>query len=452
MKLRLLLAVLCFVPRLLTAQEEKESSKELEEMKAVVDGMNESFAEYRTVVDGLRKIKLSGYLQPQFRITDLNGTSAQFSGGGFPTNSNKLFQVRRGRFKVTYDNVLTQYVLQIDAIQTGFTLKDAYVSVTEPWVQAFGFQMGVFDRPFGYEISYSSSSRESPERSRLYQTLFPGERELGAKFFYAPQTGRLSFVRADLGVFNGSGPTANEFDNFKDLIGHLAAQFPFEDAAAELDLGVSGYFGNVRNNTKYLWADGSPSPGVKGFVVDSSASNLGGGVERTYYGGDAQFYYDLPVLGGTTLRGEFITGKQAGSSSAMTPPGSVGSSLTTISPSSQPTGPMYMRDFLGWYVNLIQNLGTKDQIVVKYDVYDPNTNADAVDFVTGSNLSSADVKFSTLGFGFIHHWDEYVKFVFYYEIVTNEKLNSAASSVSSLAPFVDDVRDNVFTFRTQVKF
>ncbi len=96
-------------------------------------------------------------------------------------------------------------MLQIDAIQTGVTVKDAYVLVTEPWTQSLGFQMGIFDRPFGYEISYSSSSRESPERSRMYQTLFPGERELGAKLFYAPQLGPLSFLRADVGTVQRFG-------------------------------------------------------------------------------------------------------------------------------------------------------------------------------------------------------------------------------------------------------
>jgi hypothetical protein len=443
------IGIVCLCISYLGYGQEKETSteKELEETKGKVDGLAESFSEYKTIVDVLRKIKVSGYIQSQFRLTDLKGTASPFSGGSFPTNSNKVFQVRRGRLKATYDNVLTQYVLQIDAIQTGVTLKDAYVSVTEPWTKSFGLQMGVFDRPFGYEISFSSGSRESPERSRLFQTLFPGERELGAKLFYAPQAGRLSFLRADLGVFNGSGPAANEFDNFKDLIGHIAAQIPFGESGAELDLGVSGYIGNVRNATKYLWENGTVG-GMKGFVIDSSSTNLGSGVARRYFGIDAQFYYDMPVLGGTTIRAELITGIQPGSSSAG---GIAGTSFTSVSPSAQPAGPLYKRDFAGWYVNFVQNLGTNNQIVVKYDLYDPNTNVAEGDF-PGAGLSAADVKFSTLGLGFIHHWDEHVKFVFYYEIVNNEELNSAASSSSSLAPFVGDVRDNVFTFRTQVRF
>ncbi|MEK7249603.1 MAG: hypothetical protein AAB209_04190, partial [Bacteroidota bacterium] len=332
-------------------------------------------------------------------------------------------------------------VFQIDIIPAGVFVKDAYLSVTEPWTQSIGLQAGIFNRPFGYEITYSSGNRESPERSRLFQTLFPGERDLGAMVFFAPQIGSLSSLRANLGVFNGTGANANEFDNFKDVIAHVAAQFPFEEANAEIDLGVSGYFGKVRNNTKFLFQNGEPAAGVKGFTVDSSLTNIDEGVTRRYLGVDAQFYYDVPSLGGAILRGEFIAGVQPGTAT------------TTVSPSAQPTSALYKRDFSGWYINYVQNIGDKEQVVVKYDVYDPNTNVEASNFTPNSNLTVADIKYSTLGFGFIHHWDANIKFVLYYEIVKNEKLDAAKiPSTSSLFPYTDDVRDNVFTFRIQYKF
>ena len=440
-----------------SSQEKEPATKEeLEELKAVVDGINESATEYRSYVDLLRKIKISGYLQTQFRLTDLPGSAAQFSGGNFPANSNKLFQVRRGRIKINYDNVLTQFVLQFDAIQTGFTLKDAYLSITEPWLQSFGFQMGVFDRPFGYEISFSSGARETPERSRLFQTLFPGERELGAKLFFAPLLGNLTFLRADVGVFNGSGPTANEFDSYKDFIGRVGAQFPFDNIGAELDLGVSGYFGAVRNNTKYLWQNGERQVGgvvFTGFNVDSSLSNIGDGVTRRYVGADAQFYYDLPGIGGLALRGEYITGKQPGGSDFLGATISSGNNPTTVSPSTQPTGPIYLRNFAGWYVNLIQNIGIDHQLLFKYDVYDPNTDVSAAELAAANNLSPADVKFSTLGLGYIYHWDGNVKFILYYEWVKNETFTqTGALRNAALTPFQSDIRDNVLTFRVQYRF
>jgi hypothetical protein len=439
------------------AQDQDTLKEDLQHVKESLQGMSESAAEYRSYVDALRKIKVSGYIQAQWRFTDvtLPASGAQyeigrFSGGSFPGNVKNLFTVRRGRVKVNYDNSLTQFVIQIDAVQSGLSVKDAYMVVTEPWLKSFGLQMGIFDRPFGYEISYSSSLREAPERSRVFQTLFPGERGLGAKLMYAPQIGPLSILRADLGVFNGSGPTANEFDNYKDIISHAALQIPVESAGMELDLGLSGYFGGVRNNSQYLYTMGTLLNGQKVFSADSSAANLGSGIARTYLGVDAQLYVDVPVVGGGILRGEYIFGKQPGTSGSP-------STSQTVSPSSPISGPIYQRKFNGWYLTYIQNIGSREQLVLKYDVYDPNTDVSASDFtptnVSGSGgLTASDIRFSTLGLGLVHHWDENVKLLLYYEFVKNEELTSITGASSALVPYTVDVKDNVLTFRIQYKF
>jgi len=92
-------------------------------------------------------------------------------------------------------------------------------------------------------------------------------------------------------------------------------------------------------------------------------------------------------------------------------------------------------------------------VVVKYDVYDPNSDLAAGDIGVAPQSSVADLKYSTLGLGFIHHWDENVKFVLYYEFVDNEKISQAvASSSSSLAPYAENVKDNLFTLRMQFRF
>jgi hypothetical protein len=140
------------------------------------------------------------------------------------------------------------------------------------------------------------------------------------------------------------------------------------------------------------------------------------------------------------VRGEYITGQQTGTSS----------SSSFYNPGSTVT-PMYIRNFNGWYLLYLQNIGLSNQFVLKYDVYDPNTDVEANDLgATGSNLTVADIKYTTFGLGWIYHWDANVKFTLYYDIVTNEKVNSAATG--SLAPFIGDVKDNVFTVRMQYKF
>jgi hypothetical protein len=434
-----LLLCLAVVPG--RAQEQAATKEEIEEVKGTLEGLLESSTEYRNYVDALRKIKISGYLQPQYRnasTMDQAYPIGTFSGGLFPQYTKSMFQVRRGRLKVTYDNIVTQMVLQIDVTERGVGIKDAYLWLSDPWVKMLALKAGVFDRPFGYEVAFSSGSRESPERARVTQTLFPGERELGAQLSFAPQLGPLTFLKADLAVVNGSGPTSTEFDNFKDIIARVSAAFPIEDAGAEIDFGVSGYFGAVRRNTKALYGMGTTAAGVPGWVADADTVSLGTGIDRQYFGADVQIYYDLPVLGGTILRGEYVGGKQPGGSA------------TSVSLSALQTGGLYQRTFSGWYVYLVQNIGQSFQVLGKYDVYDPNTEVEAGDFVQGSNLTSADLKYSTLGLGVLYHWDENVKFVLYNEFVQNETV--PAGSPSSLAAYRDDVRDNVLTFRIQYRF
>ena len=150
-----------------------------------MESLNESYLETKSTVDKLAKIKVSGYIQAQWQYADSNGQPS-IAGGNFRPPTKQRFQLRRGRLKTPYEAATSKYVLQFDVAQTGLAIKDAYATIIEPWLKTFSATMGVFDRPFGFEISYSSSSRESPERSRVFQTLFPGERDLGAKLEIAP--------------------------------------------------------------------------------------------------------------------------------------------------------------------------------------------------------------------------------------------------------------------------
>ncbi len=425
---------------------------EVAEVKGAVDGINETVLDMKSTLDALKKIKISGYIQSQYQVAESAGV-ASYAGGNFTQNVKSRFQVRRGRFKINYDNDLTQYVLQLDVTQSGVGIKDAYASVKEPWMRMASLTGGIFDRPFGFEISYSSSMRESPERSRMYQILFPGERELGAKIELTPESGPLSYFNLKAGLFNGVLNNANENDRSKDFIGRLGFQLPFDEQNLAIDGGFSFYAGNVTNNSKYIFTyDGSTA--TKRFQVDSIAGNLGNQFERTYYGADLQTYYDIPLIGGASLRAEFIGGKQPSAEKSIgfynpeaassTDPKSVidGKKITSL----------YHRKITGWYINYIQNIGMKHQAVFKYDMFDPNTDVTGDDIgKVGSNFTAADIKYTTLGIGWIYHWDANVKFVLYYDWVTNEKVNNATTS-SSLIPYKEDIKDNVFTLRMQYKF
>ena len=436
-KFFMFVAAMIIASNIVLSQDSSRVSHEAcEELKGAHEGLNETVIEMKNALDALRKIKVSGYLQAQFQTTDGAGVGS-FAGGNFPAGVSSRFAVRRGRVKFNYDNDLTQYVLQIDVTQGGVGIKDAYVSVKEPWSRTVALTAGIFDRPFGFEISYSSSSRESPERSRLFQTLFPGEREIGMKLEMASEMGLFSFVNVKAGLFNGVLNTANENDNTKDFIGRAGFQLPLEDMNLAIDGGVSLYSGKVQSNSKFV---NSFSTATKTHSIDSTAANNGSTYERSYLGVDVEVYYDLPLLGGLSLRGEFIQGKQPGTST----------SNSFYNPGATSTA-LYQRNFSGYYVNYIQNIGLSHQFLLKYDVLDPNSDADATDIgAPGTNLNVADVRYSNVGIGWIYYWDPNVKFVFYYDMVTNESINSAASG--SLATFTGDLKDNVFTFRIQYKF
>lgn len=412
--------------------------EELGSLKGQVEGLNESFLETKATVDKLSKIKLSGYIQPQWQYADSAGM-ASIAGGSFPAGTNQRFQVRRGRLKTTYETttksaLTSRYVLQIDVIPTGVTLKDANVTLIDPWIKTASLTLGVFDRPFGFEISYSSSSRESPERSRVFQTLFPGERDMGAKMELTPpmELGALHYFNLKGGIFTGMGPTANEIDKEQDFIGRAGFQAPFYDLNLALDGGFSAYLGKsvAANDTVFDMASGGiprylPTTGRRTSLHD-----------RTVMGLDAQLYYDLPVLGGMSLRGEYLWGEIAGTRSSSGPYAAATSALVN-------------REVAGWYAIYVQNLGTRFQSVIKYDIYDPNTAVGGADVgVAGSNLNAADLATGTLGLGLLFHWDENVRLMAYFDKVTNEE----SASGGSLAAWEKDLSDNVFTFRAQMKF
>ena len=410
-----------------TKTNSDELKSKIEELKGALDGLNESYLETKSTVDALKKIKLSGYIQAQYQTTDTDGAST-FSGGNFAAGMHNRFMIRRGRLKITYDNDITNYVLQLDATEKGLGLKDAYILLKEPWLRTFGLKAGVFDRPFGFEISYSSSSREAPERSRMFQTLFPGERDLGASLEILPIEGPFSFLNFKGGLFAGNGINP-EVDNQKDFIGRLGFSFPFYEENLAIDGGVSIYTGGVKL-----------AAGKSIYTVNSAslatADTKSAYADRNYLGFDAQLYYSLPLLGNFTLRGEYIGGKQAGASAS-----------ANASPTALQTGDLYLRNFSGYYINYVQNLGDRNQFVVKYDVFDPNSDVagDEIGANTAAKLGSGDIKYSTLGLGLVHYWDDNIKFVFYYENVSNETSNK-------LGGFDSDLKDNVFTFRIQYKF
>lgn len=294
-----------------------------EELSGKIDSFGEAFTEMRNVLENLNRMRFSGYIQAQY-VNDER--SRDELGGSTGTRNFDQFSVRRARVKFTYQHSPTaRFVLQPDITSSGVTLKDGYVELTEPWTQWKNtVTAGQFNWPFGFEIMYSSSSREMPERSRVIRTLFPGERDRGVML---SGLGLAERLRYQVAIVNGTGTArSDDLNSQKDIVGRVGYSF------GAFDIGGSLYRGTD--------------------LIATSANATGVEFDKERQGIDFQWATPVPGLG---VRGEYITGKQAPSAGT----------TRTVS-----------QDVEGWYFYAIQNIGTRHQFAVRLDEYDPDTDVD----------------------------------------------------------------------------
>lgn len=327
-----------------------------------------------------------------------------------------------------------QIVFQFDANERAFTVRDVWGRIFENKFQLFSFTTGMFARPFGYEVNFSSSDRESPERGRMSQILMKSERDLGAmvSFDVRKKAHRLKYLKMDLGFFNGQGINAvGDFDNKKDVVGRIALKpYPLSNKVS-LSAGASLLYGGLLQNTKFV-SSTVEDGGIKKQQLDSSVGNMGQYSPRRYHGLDVQIRIKNQK-GYTELRAEYITGTQTGTSN---------NSETPVALATGNNG-FYKRNFNGAYFYFVQHLlSLKHQRVIKYDWYDPNTNVKSKEI--GPGFSAADIHYNTLNIGYISHLSDQTKLVLFYGVVKNEQTN--------LTGFTNDVKDDVVTCRLQFRF
>lgn len=389
--------------------------------------LNQRVSSLEDITNELKKLKVSGYFQTQYQWGEENATLKVGTANENPEKEFNRIGIRRGRIKFTYDaNSFSSAVFQLDITEKGISFRDAYFNVKDPWLNSLQLRAGIFDRPFGHEIGYSSSRRESPERSILFQTLFPEERDLGAMLILqAPKTSALSIIKFEGGLFAGNG-IKPETDNKKDFIGHLSLSKTFENFS--FAFGGSYYSGSVYQGSNAVFK----MEGDK-FVKDENENNKGAFAHREYFGGDIQLTA-FTFFGMSQLRAEYIQGQQ---------PGSVNSSKSP-NWSTLPTHDTYIRPFSGWYATFVQDLGASISAVAKYDIYNPNTKVSGNE-VGKNGTSKTDLSVNTLGFGLIWKMSSALKLTGYYEFVKNEVSENVAGYEKVL-------KADVFTLRLQYKF
>jgi hypothetical protein len=409
----------------------------------LVEMLDTTRDEHKGLYYSLKKldhIRISGYMQPQFQATTQKG-SRNYSGGDFPPNANNRFMLRRGRIRFDYagftdDNKPShQFVFQFDGTERGVAIRDFWGRYYENNFELFSVTAGMFARPFGYEINLSSSDREAPERGRASQILMRTERDLGAMVSLEPRrsTNWLHYFKVDAGFFNGQGLTSpNDFDSYKDFIARAAFK-PFHlSKSTLLSAGVSFFQGGFLQNTKYTYRTETRA-GEPAFIIDSSLSNIGTKSPRRYRGADMQFKIQHD-WGATELRAEYWKGTQTATA------------LTSETPSALLNEPHYIRHFDAAFFVFLQNIGNKrHQVGIKYDWYDPNTDVAGGQIgKAGANFTQADVRYNTLGFGYLYYINHNLKLTLWYDRIKNES--------TTLSGFTGDLDDDVFTCRLQFRF
>ncbi|MBV8518954.1 MAG: hypothetical protein JO197_16285 [Acidobacteria bacterium] len=342
-------------------QQEAEAAQPpaptLEETASKLDALTEAFTEMHNSVDALSKMRITGYILAQY-VNDESSVNALSSAAA--TRNKDQFSVREARVKFTYQLTPTsRFVLQPEVATSGVSLKDGYVEFTEPWTQwHHTVTAGQFNWPFGFEIAYSSSDRELPERARVTRTLFPSERDRGVQLSGLGFGDRFNYKAA---LVNGTGTLQTfDFNKRKDFVGRVGGSF------GPLDVGVSWY---------------------RGAELVSVASNTAGQeFAKQREGIDFQLVTPIRGLG---LRGEYIRGKQP-----PLPNAAANAALAA--------------DVTGYYLYAIQNVGTYHQFAVRYDAYDPDSGHDLPHV-------AANAKVATLGGSYIFHWDENSKIMVAYE-------------------------------------
>jgi hypothetical protein len=466
-----------------------------------ISGVEERITTAENDLAKLTKIKFSGYIQAQWQHLE--------AANAYPSN---YFSIRRARFKIVYEPVQgIVFVLQPDFMPGNITIKDAYAVAQDRWLKTFSLWAGKFNRP-DYEVEYSSSNREVPERSRVIRAIYPDERAIGTKLEINPPKFPL---KVQLALFNGNDgipinqPVYNygtgkwenvstitqntDYDNFKDFMGRVTYGFKFGNFGG-LTVGTHGYYGKIKANSKdVLNSD---------YTYDKSFDNIGGGVPKQWLGFEAQLYMD--VLGGLALKGEYIFGVNSTPGYYTSVKGVQSSStsilgdtmtVTTTTLTSNNYAPAISRNFMGYYVYLIKNIGKKHQVAVRYDYYNPNTklaagdvgtagyNAKVADEVTnnytyvgsdpvvGTNAQTktttvnkltsgtADIPVGTWTFAYSYYFDDNIKFMIGYEMPVNRKVGTGnvktdytVNGVPGTYYWNEVIHQNTLTIRMQVKF
>jgi hypothetical protein len=268
----------------------------------------------------------------------------------------------------------------------------------------------------------------------MTNTLYPNERDLGAKLEANFATKYNFPLKLQLAVFNGNfgeGTTANQvrdIDSNKDVMARMVYSIQLPRKGLGIDVGAHGYFGSTKVLPQPVTTPVTPPAVFSDVNNNPFTPAVGATLKKDWFGFETQVYYDF--LGGTSFKAEYIAGTISGSTNPM-------ETYSNFAANK-------VREFSGFYIAFMKNIGKSNQAIVRFDQYDPNTK------LSGSDVTRADdLKYNTWNFGWQYFYDENVKIVLGYNMPLNEKSDKVGGDFASANK---DRKDNTFSIRLQAKF
>jgi hypothetical protein len=391
--------------------------------------------------DKASKLRVSGYIQSQFKNLEDGAYTAT---PGFPASRNAL-EIPRARLRATYSTDLFGYAFEIDARETNASnmIRDCFIEFKCPYTKFITLRAGITKVVMGHELLMSATDVFSPDLSRVIRTLIPGDRDVAAMVtFKAPKGHFLNPFALSVQLLNGYGINVPQ-SNMKNFAARLNYVETFGDF--KLGVGAATYQGGVFQGHKAELEGGHYLSNVytmegNQFVLNNSADNFGKYATRAYYQCDLNVAYKSP-LGLTSLGGEFWFGEQPGTVSSSTSP-----------TNALPIGETYIRPFQSIIALLSHEItNTGLTVVGKYDVYNPNTGVSGNEIGHSAFTGAGDIAYTTIGAGLIYEppiAKKNVRFTLWYNMVSNE----TTESITNTTRFKEDIKDNEFVLRMQVKF
>ncbi len=385
-------------------------------------------------------VRVGGYVQVDWVVHNQSSQNEINGSTGQPLNLDR-FALRRGHLRAEVEHGLVSAALEVDANTTnGPQVRPLAAEVGVRWpsqpddrLPQLRATAGLTQIPFGFEVQELDNVRPFLERATVLGAMFPGAFDLGAKL-----RAKYRFLDVAVAVMNGNPIGDLVFPDLdpsrsKDLLGRLGVDFEIVRgvrlvAGASVDTGTGFHAGTPATKYQLVWQDQNGDGLVEPneiTVVGGQAATPSQEFHRWAIAGDVRLVVRLPRLGDLSFRAEVVDAVNLDRALEVADPIGAGHDLREI----------------GWYVGATQELTKWGLVGVRYDAYNPNSDASQQRAIA---LVPVNRSYTTLALmGMIRYAG--ARLVVEYDVNTNPLGIGASGVPTTLA-------DNALTVRAQVSF